>query len=104
MEKNKGRKRWKQGVCLMLACLLLLLAPAEKAYGLTNDTQLIAVEWEMPDEIVAVEQQDEQFIVSTKTVSGRVNNFYFTFPAEGGVRFHADEEGIFTSQEGSAIE
>ena len=38
MEQSKGRKRGKQGVCLALACLLLLLAPAEKAYGLTNDT------------------------------------------------------------------
>lgn len=105
MEQSKGRKRGKQGVCLALACLLLLLAPAEKAYGLTNDTQVIAVEWETPAEIAAVEQQEKQFIVSTKTASGRVNNFYFTFPTEGGVRFHADEEGIFTSQEeGATIE
>lgn len=104
MGLRKRKKRWERGICLAISCLLLALAPAEKAYGLTNDTQLIEVEWETPAKIVAVEQQKEQFIVSTETASGRINNFYFTFPADGGVRFRADEEGVFAPEEAAKIQ
>ena len=80
---------------IVLAVVVLFVTQSGTAFALTNDTQIIDVEWENPTEIAAVEQQEEQFIVSTKTGTGRVNNLYFTFPADGGVRFRGDEEGIF---------
>ncbi len=79
----------------VLVLVVLVSSQISTSLALTYDTQTIDVEWEKPTEIVAVEQQEQQFIVSTKTTTGRVNNFYFTFPEKGGVRFHADQEGFF---------
>ncbi len=101
------RKRMRMNRVLSLSLILALMisiVPVRTAFALTNDTQIINVEWENPTEIVAMEQQEQQFIVSTKTNNGRVNNFYFTFPADGGVRFHADNEGVFKPEELSAID
>ena len=89
-------KRWmKRCLALCMAVLTLVSMSETTSLALTFDNQIIDVEWENPTEIVAVEQQEQQFIVSTKTPTGRVNNFYFTFPEKGGVRFHADQEGVF---------
>lgn len=87
-----------RAVGIVLAVAVLLATQSGTSFALTNDTQIIDVEWENPTEIVAVEQQEEQFIVSTKTETGRVNNLYFSFPEDGGVRFHGDEEGIFKTE------
>ena len=63
----------------------------------------IEVEWQNPTEIVSTETREKQFIMSTKTNKGRVNNLYFSFPSEGGVRFHADDTGFWNPEENSSI-
>lgn len=93
--------RW---VSLLLALVMLALVPAEQVFALTFNTQIIDVEYETPTKITAVEQQESQFIISTETGRGRVNNFYLTFPTDGGIRFRADEEGIFKPEAVSKIE
>ncbi len=89
------KKWWGKAAGFLLVFSLLVTAWPQKAAALTNDTQLIEVEWESPVAVIGVEQQEEQFILSAGTPSGRVANFYFSFPKDGGVRFHADEEGYF---------
>ena len=64
------RKRMRMNRVLSLSLILALMisiVPVRTAFALTNDTQIINVEWENPTEIVAMEQQEQQFIVSTKT-------------------------------------
>lgn len=71
--------------------------------ALTNDTQIIDVEWERPSRIVDVEQRSDMFIISTSTEKQRINNFYITFPSDGGVRIYADTKGFFDNAENSQI-
>ena len=68
-----------------------------------NTIPTIDVEWHCPTGIVNVEMQEKQFIVSTETDKGKINNLYFSFPTDGGVRFHADQKGYFNPSELSAI-
>jgi len=94
-----------------LGCAIIL---AVSSFGMNASALTIAdsgkwvtepkVEWQNPMEIVSMETQEKQFILSTKTDKGRVNNLYFTFPADGGVRFHADDVGFWNPTETSAIE
>ena len=63
----------------------------------------IDVEWQNPTKILEMETQERQFVLSTKTAKGRVNNLYFSFPTEGGVRFHADDTGFWNPEEASVI-
>ena len=49
------------------------------------------VTWQKPSKVVSMETQKKQFVMSTKTKEGKVNNLYFSFPTEGGVRVHADD-------------
>ena len=90
-------------VSLTLALIMFLSTPVQTAFALTSDNQVIDVVYESPETITAVEQQDQQFIISTKTKSGKINNFYITFPEDGGVRFCADESGIFKPEKLSEI-
>lgn len=71
--------------------------------GDTSWVTAIDVEWQNPTEIVATETQEKQFIMSTKTTAGKVNNLYFSFPIEGGVRFHADDTGFWNPKDCSVI-
>ena len=64
----------------------------------------IKVEWQKPTGIVNVEMQEKQFIVSTKTEKGKINNLYFSFPTQGGLRFNADQKGFFNPEDASPIE
>ena len=61
------------------------------------------VTWQKPTKVVSMETQKKQFVMSTQTKSGKVNNLYFSFPAEGGVRFHADDTGFWNAKEVSEI-
>ncbi len=63
--------------------------------GDTGKVTEIKVKWQHPTEIVSIETREKQFIVSTKTENGKVNNLFFAFPTEGGLNFHADETGFF---------
>ncbi len=65
---------------------------------------VIDVEWQCPVEIVNVEMQEKQFIVSTRTDKGKINNLYFSFPVDGGVRLHGDNTGFFQPEETSVID
>lgn len=97
----------KRFAVLLCAVVLTVSVFGNKAFALTiGDTKAIteiAVTWQEPTEIVAVETQEKQFIMSTKTEEGKVNNLYFSFPAEGGIRFHADETGFWNAEETSVI-
>lgn len=95
-----------------LVALLCLVTLGVSGFGLevfaftigdANWITSIEVEWQNPTEIVATETQEKQFIMSTKTAKGRVNNLYFSFPTEGGVRFHADDTGFWNPAETSII-
>ena len=92
-----------------LACAVVLAVSSFgiEAFALTiGDTDWVTsidVEWQNPTEIVSTETQEKQFIMSTKTAQGRVNNLYFSFPTEGGVRFHADDTGFWNPEENSVI-
>lgn len=61
------------------------------------------VTWQKPTKVVSMETQKKQFVMSTKTKSGKVNNLYFSFPTEGGVRFHADDTGFWNAKEVNEI-
>ena len=61
------------------------------------------VTWQKPTKVVSMETQKKQFVMSTKTNKGKVNNLYFSFPIEGGVRFHADDTGFWNAKEVSEI-
>lgn len=93
---------------IVLAIVLVLSLTDMTAYALTiNDSgavELIDVEWQSPTEIVSLETQEKQFIVSTKTEKGRVKNLFFQFPTEGGVRFHADQTGFWNAEEYADID
>ena len=88
---------------LLLIATILCSSLSTTSLALTSNTQTIKVDYEQVGEIVAVEKQKEQLIISTKATSGKVNNFYITFPSDGGVRFHADNEGIFKPSSVSEI-
>lgn len=90
--------------CVMLVSCVLLSSSAWPAMALTSDNQVIPVDWETAGSVAAVEQRDDTFVLSVKTDSGRVNNLYFSFPAEGGLRLHADQEGYFRPGSLQAIE
>jgi len=87
--------------------IVALTSNGIEAFALTiNDSgnvSLIDVEWENPTEVVAIETQEKQFIMSTNTLQGKINNLYFSFPKEGGVRFHADDTGFFNPEETCTI-
>lgn len=100
MRKKKHLSRL---FCGFLVLLMLVMIPMQSAQALTNDNQVIPVTYEKPESICSVEQQKDCFIISTKTASGKVNNFYLSFPVNGGVRFHADNEGIFKPEAVSEI-
>ena len=94
---------------LLCAVAILVSAVDINAFALTIQDKPgtipeIEVEWHNPTKILNVETQEKQFIVSTKSNKGKVNNLYFTFPKEGGVRFHADEKGFFDPEETSPIQ
>lgn len=94
---------------LLCAVVMLVSAVDISAFALTiqdkpDTIPVIDVEWHSPTEIINVETQEKQFIVSTKTDKGKINNLYFTFPKDGGVRFHADKTGFFNPTENSPIE
>ena len=93
------KKRIIRIVSFLLAVAMLCSIPVERAQALTSNTQSISVDYENPKEIVATEQQEKQLVFSTKTESGKVNNFYLSFPLQGGVRFHADDEGFFKPED-----
>ena len=93
---------------LFLAVVLAVSAFGIQASALTiNDKGVVTtvdVEWQNPTEILTVETQEKQFIMSARTEQGRVNNLYFSFPADGGVRIHGDDTGFFEPEECSAIQ
>ena len=89
------KKKILKVLSLLLVATILCSSLSTTSLALTSNTQSIKVDYEKPGEIVAVEKQKEQLIISTKTASGKVNNFYITFPSDGGARFRADNEGIF---------
>lgn len=102
------KKVIKRAFGLLCAVILLVSIVDTSALALTiQDTPdtvpEIEVEWQSPTEVVAVEMQEKQFIVSTKTDKGKINNLYFSFPVDGGVRFHADNKGYFNPKKNSAI-
>ena len=101
------RKVIKRILGMILALVLMISSSNITAYALTindsGDVDLIDVEWQSPTEIVKVETKEKQFIVSTKTEKGRVNNFIFEFPTQGGVRFHADQTGFWNAEEYNVI-
>ena len=97
------KRKFIKVVSLILAVTMLCSTQIETAYALTSNTQSIPVEYENPGEIVAVEQMENQFVLSTKTSSEKVNNFYISFPSKGGMRFHADIEGFFKPEKVTAI-
>lgn len=80
--------------------------------ALTANVPDISVDWQNPDEIAEVEMQKQQFIISTKTGKGKINNLFLSFPADGGFHLTADNKGFFSpdavsdisySTEGAAI-
>ena len=94
---------------LLCAIVLLVSSVDISAFALTiqdkpDTIPVIDVEWHSPAEILNVEMQETQFIVSTKTDKGKINNLYFSFPKDGGVRFHADKTGFFNPEENSPID
>ena len=101
------KKLAKRFVGLTCAIVLAVSSFGTEAFALTiGDTDWITnvkVEWQNPTEIVSTETQEKQFIMSTKTAQGRVNNLYFSFPTEGGVRFHADDIGFWNPEDNSVI-
>ena len=97
------KKKILKVLSLLLIATILCSSLSTTSLALTSNTQTIKVDYEQPGEIVAVEKQKEQLIISTKATSGKVNNFYITFPSDGGVRFHADNEGIFKPSSVSEI-
>ena len=52
------KKWWGKAAGFLLVFSLLVTAWPQKAAALTNDTQLIEVEWESPVAVIGVEQQD----------------------------------------------
>ena len=101
------KKLAKRVVGLTCAIILAVSSFGMETFALTiGDTSWVTsvkVEWQNPTEIVRTETQEKQFIMSTKTAQGRVNNLYFSFPTEGGVRFHADDTGFWNPKESSTI-
>lgn len=101
------KKIAKRFVCLTCVVILAFSCFGTKALALTigdtNAVTSIDVTWQNPTEIVATETQEKQFIMSTKTSEGNINNLYFSFPTEGGVRFHADDTGFWNPKENSVI-
>lgn len=92
-----------------IVCAVALLASTLETTSLAltiRDSGMVnvpKVEWQNPVQILQTETQEKQFIVSTKTAQGRVNNLYFSFPADGGVRFHGDDTGFFEPEELNTI-
>ncbi|MBQ8804464.1 MAG: discoidin domain-containing protein [Tyzzerella sp.] len=101
------KKIAKRFVGLICAVALAVTSFGTESLALTiNDSSWVTtvdVEWQNPTEIVNAETQEKQFILTTKTAQGRVNNLYFSFPTEGGVRFHADDTGFWNPEETSVI-
>lgn len=94
----------------ILLCTIVILASSVDISALALTIQdapdtipVIDVEWQCPTQIVSVEMQEKQFIISAKSEKGRIQNLYFSFPADGGVRFHADQTGFFSPAEVSKI-
>lgn len=102
------KKLTKRFVGLACAVILAVSSLGIEASALTiadggNWVTDIDVEWQNPTEILKMETQERQFVLSTKTSEGRVNNLHFSFPTEGGVRFHADDTGFWNPEEASVI-
>lgn len=102
------KKIAKRFVGLACAVILAVSSFGMESFALTiGDTEWVtdvAVEWQNPTKIVKMETQEKQFVMSTQTKEGRVNNLYFSFPAEGGLRFHADDTGFWNPKETSMID
>ena len=92
--------------CLAVTLIIFILCSlfTVSSLALTNDTQVIDVTWQKPSAIKAVEQREKEFLVSLSTEEGRINNLYFSFPNEGGVRMHLDNEGYFSPSACNDIE
>lgn len=101
------KKIAKRFVGLACAVLLAVSSFGIEAFALTiGDTDWVTaidVEWQNPTKIVSMETQEKQFVMSTQTKEGRVNNLYFSFPTDGGIRFHADDTGFWNPEETSVI-
>lgn len=101
------KKIAKRFLAMACAVIVAVLSMGTDAFALTiNDTgdvERIDVTWQNPTRILNVETQKKQFILSTKTDQGRVNNLYFSFPTQGGVRMHADNTGFWNPEESSDI-
>lgn len=101
------KKISKRFLAMACAVIVAVLSMGTDAFALTindsGDVEMIDVTWQNPTEILNVETQEKQFILSTKTDQGRVNNLYFSFPTQGGVRMHADNTGFWNPEESSDI-
>lgn len=101
------KKLAKRFIGLACAVILAVSAFGIESFALTiGDTNWVTdvdVEWQNPTKIVKMETQEKQFVMSTQTKEGRVNNLYFSFPTEGGLRFHADDTGFWNPEETSVI-
>ena len=105
---KKIAKRFRAMLCVLLVAILSAgLFAGTDASALTindsGDVEMIDVTWQRPLEILNVETQEKQFILSTKTDQNRINNLYFSFPEQGGVRFHADNTGFWNPEQSSDI-
>jgi len=81
-------------VVIAIAFSALSCLPAS---ALLND-QSIDVTYQNPTNIIGTQKNEESFIMSTKTKKGKVNNFTFEFPADGGLRFYSDNKGFFGNE------
>ena len=102
----------KRIIALVMAFAVIGSAFGVSPAALTANVDDISVDWQNPTEIVEVEMQDRQFIISTRTDKGKINNLYLSFPSDGGFRLNADNTGFFSpdsvsditySSEGAAI-
>lgn len=102
------KKKAKRLAGLLCAVLIAVSSFGMESFALTiGDTGAITdvdVTWESPTQIVSMETQEKQFIMSTKTNEGKINNLYFSFPTVGGVRFHADDTGFWNPEDNSVIQ
>lgn len=88
---------------IVLILALLISAFTVPLSAATDYSQVIDVTWQYPTAIKAVEQRTKEFVISTATDKGRINNFYISFPKDGGIRIRMDEKGYFDSSEYSDI-